>query len=1079
MPAKGPNSGPQDNENIPITNLNFENLNDIIESGTTTDELSPEDSDHVSYEPDFPNLNSLNSEEFDYYDINKLNSLYSDKHISTNHALTVVHFNIRGLQSNFDNLVLYLSSLSQPFDFICLSETHIHTANADIDDRFNLDGYDKHFVSSSILYGGCLIYAKSIHKVEKIKTLTKTTSSCDYVYVKMPQAIGKKALVIGCYYRHCRSKKADVINFINEFEHSLDTDILRKSKTCIAGDFNLDLCKINRDNDISTYFNCLLANNLVNHILKPTRIQYYANSLQVRSATLIDHISSNFIENKCTAGNLYFSNSDHFGNFVIFEKVFNVKRTPKAPPLRRLYSKIDQNSLVQDINSIDWEGDVCNNELEIEECTKNMIDNIQALCDKHAPLTKCSNRKTKYCNKPWIDKELVKQIMLKNKLYRKMKKNPNENNKLVFSQSRSQVNHSMRIKKKAYFTNYFNTYRTNSKKTWEGLYLAMELTRNRKTIGTHIKDHRTSKILHSPQEIADSFATHFEDVPINVRSKLPTVNPDFRKYLPKALPNSMYFSDTSPLEIFNLINKLKNSSSTGDLPIPNQFLKIINFPISYILSHLINRSLKEGSMPRVLKRGKQTPVFKSGEKTIANHRPITVVNSFAKIFEKVVAQRLIDFIDKYKLLNNRQFGFRKYHNTVHAMINLLDTCLEGLDERLTVGGVFLDISKAFDSVDHSILINKLENYGIRGVVLDWFKSYLCERELYVSVNGVSSSKYFLKYGIPQGSVLGPILFLLYINDVVNSSNKLVFSIFADDTALILKIDREFYDETMRTELSNVMNWFDSNLLLLNVDKTKYIYFGPEYNTIKALHSITPEFMYKKSLGDDFQNPENTDVKYLGVIFDHELTFDKQVNSISMKISRMVGILWKCQELHESAKLTIYHSLVASYLNYGILIWGSQLGKNLAGRFPMDHVPNHLHKLNTAHNKVIRAITRSKKYDKETKVVTHTAPLLKKLGLLRLNDIYYLHLALFAYDCLRSPDLPSLFENYISTHVSVYNNRASIYDVVIPRVHLDSTLRTVKVASSYMWNKLPHDIRASNYSRNLFKNKVKHWLVNQY
>ena len=1057
---------------------NFQNLNEIINSGMTTEDQSPVDSD-LHYEPEFPNLNSINADEFDYYNIEKLNSIYSDKQINSNQALSVGHFNIRGLQTNYDKLVLYLNSLSQPFDFICLSETHIHSENCDIDDRFNLEGYDKHYVSSSISHGGCLIYAKSIHKAEGVITLTKSTNSCDYIYVKIPHAIGKKSLLIGCYYRHCRSKKSDIMNFLNDFEQSLDSEILRKNKMCIAGDFNLDLCKINRDNDVFAYFNSLLANNLVNHILKPTRIQYYPNSLQVRSATLIDHISSNFVENKCFAGNLYYSDSDHFGTFVIFENVFKVKHVPKDPPMRRFFSKIDHESLVHDINSINWEGEVYDSSLGIEECTQNMITNIQDLCDKHAPLTQCSKRKAKYCNKPWIDKELINQIIQKNKLYRKMKRHPNENNKLLFSKSRSQVNHSTRNKKKAFFTNYFDTYRTNSKKTWEGLYLAMEITKNKKTIGTNIKDHNTSKILHHPQEIADCFATHFEQVPNNVRSKLPSVKPDFNKYLPKTVPNSMYFSDATPLEVFNLINKLKNSSSTGDLSIPNQFLKMINFPLSYILCHLINRSLKEGAMPTVLKKGKQTPVFKSGDKTIANHRPITVVNSFAKIFEKIVAQRLINFIDKYKLLNNRQFGFRKHHNTVHAMINLLDTCLDGLDERLTVGGVFLDISKAFDSVDHSILIRKLENYGIRGIVLDWFKSYLSERELYVSVDGVSSSKYFLRYGIPQGSVLGPILFLLYINDVVNSSNKLIFSIFADDTALILKIDREFYDNTIRAELSNVMKWFDANLLLLNVDKTKYIYFGPEYNSIKALQSITPDFIYKKSLNDDFQNPESSDVKYLGVIFDHQLTFDKQINSTAMKISRMVGILWKCQELHETAKLTIYHSLVASYLNYGILIWGSQLGKNLAGRFPMEHVPNHLHKLNTAHNKVIRAITRSKKYNKETKIITHTAPLLKKLGLLSLNDIYYLHLTLFAYDCLRSPDLPSLFENYITTHVSVYSNRASIYDVEIPRIRLDTTLRTVKVAASYMWNKIPHEIRAAKCSRNSFKNKVISWLINQY
>ena len=199
----------------------------------------------------------------------------------------------------------------------------------------------------------------------------------------------------------------------------------------------------------------------------------------------------------------------------------------------------------------------------------------------------------------------------------------------------------------------------------------------------------------------------------------------------------------------------------------------------------------------------------------------------------------------------------------------------------------------------------------------------------------------------------------------------------------------------------------------------------------------------------------------------------------MKVSRMVGILWQCKDLPLDAKLTIYHSLAASYLNYGILIWGSQLAKNLAGRYELKHVPNHLKKLNTAHNKVIRAITRSKRYNKETTVVTHTAPLLKQLKLLSLNDVYYLQLALFAFDCLRSTNLPSLFDDYFTSREGVHSNRSSVYDLFIPRVNLDSVLSSIKIASSYMWNTLPHDIKSVNYSKNVFKSKVKSWLIYQY
>ena len=614
---------------------------------------------------------------------------------------------------------------------------------------------------------------------------------------------------------------------------------------------------------------------------------------------------------------------------------------------------------------------------------------------------------------------------------------------------------------------------------WKGIYNAMEVTKNKKSILLNITDNKTGKIYNQPEEICKHFAEYFEHVPLNVRNKIPTTVPSFKNYLPQSAKQSMYFKETDPAEVLNFINKLKDNCSTGDIDIPNQFLKIIGFPLSYLISYIANRSILSGYMPNILKVGKQTPIFKSGENWFSNYRPITVVNSISKIIEKLVGDRLISYLETFELLNKNQFGFRKKHSTIHAMINLLDTCLNSLDQKLTVGGVFLDISKAFDCVDHNILFDKLKNYGIRGNILEWFKSYLSNRELYVSVDGEVSSNYKLSYGVPQGSVLGPVLFLLYINDIINSSNKFHFSMFADDTALILKIDRESYDETIRLELLKVMKWFDANMLLLNVDKTKYLYFGPHYNIIHTLQSCVPEYLYKKTIAVNVDIVENNEVKYLGVVFDNKLKFDKQIRGTTMKLSRMVGILWKCRDLPIAAKLTIYHSLVASYLNYGILIWGSELAKNVAGKYPLDHVPHQLSQLNVAHNKIIRAITCSKKYDKKSKTITHTAPLLKKLNLLNLNDIYYLQLALFAFDCIITNNLPSSLSDYITNVKNVYNTRACEHDAVVVQSNLEGTCKTIKIASAYLWNLIPIEIRKTNYSRHTFKSKVRNWLISMY
>ena len=216
------------------------------------------------------------------------------------------------------------------------------------------------------------------------------------------------------------------------------------------------------------------------------------------------------------------------------------------------------------------------------------------------------------------------------------------------------------------------------------------------------------------------------------------------------------------------------------------------------------------------------------------------------------------------------------------MINLFDATLENLDNGLTVGSVFLDISKAFDCVDHSILLHKLSHYGVRGTAYNWIKSYLTNRKQYVNIQGSTSAHYSPLCGVPQGSVLGPLLFLIFINDVTSSSSILSFSMFADDTALNLAIHRDQYELALQTELLKVFNWFEANLLLLNVDKTKYVYFGPNYaNKIKQLHQCVPEFLYKKTIQTSANSPEiveNPDVQYLGLTFDNELKFRSHIVS---------------------------------------------------------------------------------------------------------------------------------------------------------------------------------------------------------
>ena len=223
----------------------------------------------------------------------------------------------------------------------------------------------------------------------------------------------------------------------------------------------------------------------------------------------------------------------------------------------------------------------------------------------------------------------------------------------------------------------------------------------------------------------------------------------------------MNLYDTNNSEVLKHITNLKNNCSSGPLTIPNRFLKIIAYPLSHLLTNIINRSMRIGYVPISFKIGKQTPVFKAGDDKIQNFRPITVCSSLSKILEKIVRERVTEYLDQYKILNNSQFGFRKKHSTNHAMINITESTLEAIEANLKVGGVFLDIAKAFDCVNHDILLRKLEYYGFRETSLMWFESYLKDRTHYVNIKQSKSHLYKMKSGVPQGETLAPVLFIIF------------------------------------------------------------------------------------------------------------------------------------------------------------------------------------------------------------------------------------------------------------------------------------------------------------------------------
>ena len=306
-----------------------------------------------------------------------------------------------------------------------------------------------------------------------------------------------------------------------------------------------------------------------------------------------------------------------------------------------------------------------------------------------------------------------------------------------------------------------------------------------------------------------------------------------------------------------------------------KLLKYLAEPISESLSLIVNESFLNGIYLDKLKPAKVVALHKKGASdNPTNYRPISLLSVFSKIIGKLVHKRLYDFLELSDVIHPLQFGFRKKHSTAHALISLTEKIKKTIDDGNYVCGVFIDLKKAFDTVNHDILLKKLEHYGIRSVPLEWFRSYLTNRKQYVSVCGNTSETLEITCGVPQGSVLGPLLFLLYINDLPSVSRKLTFFLFADDTNIYCESsDVVDIQKTVNKELRNVREWLEANRLALNIEKTNFVIFYSPRN--KPDMNFVLKFGRKKII-------QETCVKFLGLLLDSHLSWKPHITELAKK-----------------------------------------------------------------------------------------------------------------------------------------------------------------------------------------------------
>ncbi|PNF44137.1 hypothetical protein B7P43_G03190, partial [Cryptotermes secundus] len=504
----------------------------------------------------------------------------------------------------------------------------------------------------------------------------------------------------------------------------------------------------------------------------------------------------------------------------------------------------------------------------------------------------------------------------------KLKKEENLALKDYYSKYCKILNKVIVLAKKNSYDNYIRKSHNELKSTWKIINSETGRISKRNDLQDLIKK---CKNQNAAEQINDYFISIGNKLINRDNGKHSNIlDTEFLPYMRQAILNNypkIHNKPSTPKEIEKIIKAFKTKDSCGYDQISMRIIKLSAPYISYPLSYICNKILQCGVFPDRLKYSVVKPIHKKGDKsTLANYRPISLLTSFSKIVERVMYNRLINHLMKYNIISPNQYGFQENLSTDNAIYTLINATLTALNNKLKVKGLFCDVEKAFDCVNHNILLHKLEIYGITGVSKKLYSQYLKDRYQCVSLkdsitfSSITSNWSKLQHGVPQGSVLGPLLFLLYINDLPQATVDTALSVlFADDTSLIV-MDKspDIMEAKLNASLINIDKWFKSNLLSINLLKT-----------------FTMQFITKNSVPTKASNSydisdlvEASHLKFLGLEVDNILSWNIHIDSVINKLATVCFMIISVRPYMSGSSLVkIYHSLFHSILSYGIIFWG--------------------------------------------------------------------------------------------------------------------------------------------------------------
>lgn len=947
-----------------------------------------------------------------YYSANQLRRFFESP------GLSAIHFNTRSLRKHYDDICVYLASLAHHFSFICMSETWLSSDDRNI---YCLPHYTPEYCHrQSNSHGGSAIFISSSVKYKRRNDLAILADNTESVWIEIDDNLEQphsEKTILACVYR---SPSSSVPEFCSALHETLDRISRERKNVVIMGDININLLEDSNQGSVE-YSNCFTGFGYEQLLTLPTRC------ITGGSNTLIDHILSNHLSsNEC--GIIPLDITDHY---AIFCRLSSALSRTKHSFRKALFDKV---SFIDSMSSFDWSRikSETNAELAFEA-----FSSVLKQCIREATTFVRCHKRYPAPHNPWLTDGLLKCMRKKDNMYKKTKRCPfNYKLQQRYSCYKNILNKLLRDAKKRYYEAKFHEA-SGITEQWK--LINSFLNRNSKeTLINEISS--INGTYKEPTAIANEFNNYF------TVNNTP-VSDSFEGTLERQ-PQSFFLYPTIPEEIHNVIKKLKLTSAGLD-EIQPVHLKYVADIVADPLSHVINLLFKNGTFPSDLKRAKIVPVFKKGDKgLVSNYRPIAILSVLSKVIEKCFEKRLTNYLTKFSILSASQFGFRAGYSTNLALLSFTDTIKHYIDSGKYAGAVFIDLTKAFDSILHKILITKLNAAGVVGPALNFIHSYLTDREQAVSISNHLSNFKIINRGVPQGSILGPILFTVYINDLTSHLSHCLPYLYADDTTILTactSIDTVTFK--LNSDLENIIRWCRHNSLEINPSKTVFVLFHPTQKKVTEYPSITV---------NNYPIKASSQCRFLGVILDANLKYTSHVSHLKQKAAYGIRILIKARPYFgPNTLLSLYYAFVHSHFTYCIASWCNTYSTHLA---PLQYVQN----------QAIRIIT----YQPSR---CSASAILQGLRILTIHKLFLFNMATLTYNSLHS-NMPFMVfnkEQLINQNITRF---ASNNNLLLPKVRTNYGRFTSTFTAISVWNGIPSDVKMSP-NIGSFKKRLNSYLLN--